>query len=37
MAYWPVETCTGTLERELQVGMIRRFMKHKVQVIKMAA
>ena len=32
MAYWPVETYSETLERELQVGMIKRFMKHKVRV-----
>jgi len=34
MAYWPVKTCSGTLERELQVGMIKRFMKHKVKVME---
>ena len=32
IVYWPVETCSGTLERELQVGMIKQFMKHKVKV-----
>ena len=34
MAYWPVETCTGTLQREMQVGFIKGFLKHKIKVMK---
>lgn len=34
MAYWPVETCTGTLQREMQVGFIKGFLKHKIKVTK---
>ena len=31
MAYWPVENCTSTLE--LQVGIIKQFLKHKIKVV----
>jgi len=32
MAYWPVENCTSTLE--LQVGIIKQFLKHKIKVVE---
>lgn len=35
MAYWPAENLTDHLQsKELQVGMIQRFIKHKIKVIK---
>lgn len=32
MAYWPVETYSGPLKRELQVGYIQRFIKHSIKI-----
>ena len=35
MAYWPAENLSDHLQsKELQVGMIQRFIKHKIKVIK---
>jgi len=34
MAYWPVESFTAPLSRELQVGQIQRFIKHTIKVVE---
>ena len=31
LAYWPVENCASTLE--MQVGIIKQFLKHKIKVM----
>ena len=31
-AYWPVESLTDPLEKDLQVGIITQFLKHKISV-----
>ena len=33
-AFWPVESCTGELPHELQVGRIQKFVRHTINLME---